>query len=143
MNQSSSVLADQLSGIWRTNYTYHSSDRNKDLVSVHYVRVYPKEHGVVIETIPGVNDSYMHARFSLEDNIATGSWQEGTSPEGDYKGVIYHGAAQLIISQDGKHMKGKWVGFGKNMEVKTGPWEFTFLGKDDSILRDVEAAHGQ
>jgi hypothetical protein len=41
---------------------------------------------------------------------------------------------QLIISKDHKRMKGKWVGFGKEMEVKTGPWEFIYLGEDESAI---------
>jgi hypothetical protein len=137
------VSVKQLSGIWRTSYTYHNSDRQKELESVHYVRLYPKDHAIVIETIPRANEAYMLAKFSLDGNIATGSWQQSTSPKGDYKGVLYHGAAQLIISEDGKHMKGKWVGFGKNMEVKTGPWEFTYLGEDATVLDELGVASGQ
>jgi hypothetical protein len=107
------------------------------------VRLYPKGDGFVIETVSKVNDSYMLARFSLDENVATGSWQQATSPKGDYQGVEYHGAGQLIVSDDGKRMVGKWVGFGKNMEVKTGPWEFTYLGNDPSVLDNLEIAPGQ
>lgn len=131
------------SGIWRSDYTYHSSDRNEDRVSIEYVKLYPRKNGFVFETIPKANESYELARFTLDDNIATGTWQEVTSPVGDYKGVAYHGAAQLLVSKDGKHMKGKWVGFGKNMDIKTGPWEFTYLGEDVSVLDELDRAVGQ
>lgn len=144
MKQTKDTINDiTLSGIWRSDYTYYSSDRKKDIVAVHYVRILPRKDGFVAETTQEANEAYMLARFSLDGNVATGTWQEGTSPKRDYKGVIYHGAGQLIVSDDGKHLKGKWVGFGKNMEVKTGPWEFTYLGKDVSVLKSVEKAAGQ
>lgn len=123
-----------LSGIWRSDYTYRSSSRNAELQNKHYVRLYPKGGELVIESVPGVNDSYLVARFWLDGNVATGSWQEVTSLNGEYKGAIYHGAAQLIIDIDRKRMSGKWVGFGKKMEVKTGPWEFVYLGEDEAVI---------
>jgi len=133
----------RLIGLWRSYYTYRSSDRGEDFESLHYVRLYPKGDSLIMETIPEANEAYMVARLTLDGNVATCSWQESTSPKGDYKGAMYHGAGQLIISEDGKSMKGKWVGFGKNMEVKTGPWEFTYLGDDMSVLDDLEIAPGQ
>ena len=96
-----------------------------------------------METIPAANEAYMIVRFSIDGNIATGSWQEFTSPKGDYKGAMYHGVGQLIIAEDRKAMKGRWVGFGKNMEVKTGPWEFTYIGESLSVLDQLEVAPGQ
>jgi hypothetical protein len=136
MSNASNSSNNTFSGIWLSTYTYHSSVRDANLESKHYVRAYPKKDLLIMETIPEVNDSYMLARFTLDGNIATGTWQEGTSPKGAYKGVIYHGAGQLIISDDGKSFKGKWVGFGKTMEVKTGDWEFTYLGEDVSVVKD-------
>lgn len=128
--------SNKYTGIWRSDYTYHNSDRNEDLLSQHYVRMYPKGNELIVESVPNVNESYMLARFSVDGTVLTGSWQEATDPKGDYKGTIYYGAAQLIISDDGKKFKGKWVGFGKNMEVKTGPWEFVYVGADESALKD-------
>jgi len=128
-------------GIWLSKYTYHSSVRDADLESQLYIRIFPKGDVLVMETIPETNDSYLHARFTLDGRVATGTWQESTSPDGDYKGATYHGAGQLILSEDGKSFKGKWVGFGKKMEVKTGPWELTYLGEDMSVIQN--RAHGQ
>jgi hypothetical protein len=130
------LMSNDFSGIWRSDYTYHSSDLNEDRLSQHYVRMYPKGNELIIESVPGLNDSYMLARFSIDSNVVTGSWQEVTDPKGSYKGIIYHGAGQLIISDDRKEMKGKWVGFGKNMEVKTGPWKFTYIAEDEDALKD-------
>lgn len=130
------ITSKDFSGIWRSDYTYHNSDLNEDRLSQHYVRMYPKGNELIVESVPGLNESYMLARFSIDGNVATGSWQEVTDPNGDYKGIIYHGAAQLIITDDQKKLKGKWVGFGKNMEVKTGPWAFSYIAEDEDALKD-------
>ena len=134
MENATNPSTNKFSGIWRSDYTYHSTDRDEDLLSQHYVRMFPKGNELIVESVPEVNESYMLARFSVDSNVATGSWQEVTDPQGDYKGTIYHGAAQLIISEDGKSLTGKWVGFGKNMEVKTGPWKFVYIGEDVSAI---------
>lgn len=128
--------SNDFSGIWRSDYTYHNSELDEDRLSQHYVRMYPKGNELIVESVPGLNESYMLARFSIDGNVATGSWQEVTDPKGDYKGIIYHGAAQLIISEDQRKLKGKWVGFGKEMEVKTGPWAFSYIGEDEDSLKD-------
>ena len=135
--ENASNTPNNFSGIWRSDYTYHSSDRDEDRLSQHYVRMYPKGNELIIESVPELNDSYTLARFSIDGNVATGSWQEVTDPKGDYQGTIYHGAAQLIVSDDNKSLEGKWVGFGKNMEVKTGPWKFVYIGESvDDIPQD-------
>lgn len=131
----------KISGVWLTTYKYHNSHRDVELESKHYVRAYTKDNLIIMETIPEYNDSYMLARFSQDDKILTGTWQEGTDPKGDYEGAIYHGAGQLIVSDDGKSIEGKWVGFGKKMDIKTGKWEFKYLGEDVSSI--VDHAQGQ
>jgi hypothetical protein len=130
-------ISNDFSGIWRSDYTYHNSDQDKDFLSQHYVRLYVKDNQLIAESVSDLNESYMLARFSVDGDIVTGSWQEVTDPQGNYQGTIYHGAAQLILSEDKKSLKGKWVGFGKNMEVKTGPWEFVYIGADESALADL------
>ncbi len=135
--ENASNTPSNFSGIWRSDYTYHNSERDEDRLSQHYVRMYPKGSELIIESVPELNDSYTLARFSIDGNVATGSWQEVTDPKGDYQGTIYHGAAQLIVAEDGKSLEGKWVGFGKNMEVKTGPWKFVYIGESvDDIDKD-------
>lgn len=140
MKVANNTSVNNLSGIWRSDYVYHSSGKDADLQSRHYVRLYPKGGELVVESISGANSSYLVARFWLDGDVATGSWQEVTSLEGEYNGAIYHGAAQLIIDAERTHMEGKWVGFGKKMEVKTGPWKFTYLGEDESVIEKDKQA---
>jgi len=123
-----------LSGIWKSEYVFHNSIRNTDATSTHYVRLHPQADELVAESLPGVNDSYVIARLRIDDNIATGTWQEVTSPSGDYKGTIYYGALQLNINPERTQMTGQWVGFDRKMQVKNGPWTFTYLGEDESVI---------
>ncbi|HYH75439.1 MAG TPA: hypothetical protein VD735_05770 [Candidatus Saccharimonadales bacterium] len=120
------------SGIWLSDYTFHSSSKNADMQSRHYVRILQKGETIVVESVPELNSSYLIARFSLNGNIATGSWEENTATDGDYKGAMYSGAAQMIIDPAARTMKGAWVGYGKRMEIKTGPWEIKYAGDDAS-----------
>ena len=132
--QNSNYPTRRFDGIWRSDYTYHSSDRDENLLAQNYVRIYPKGNEIIIESIPEVNDSYVLARLTVDGNVATGAWQKVSNPKGEYKGTIYHGAAQLVISDDEKTLEGMWVGFGRKMVVKDGPWKLTFLGEEPSVL---------
>jgi hypothetical protein len=118
-----------LSGIWRSHYGYHSHSRNADFEDEHLVRLHHRGHQLVIESLPEVNTSYVIIRLSLADNVATGSWEEHTDPSGYYKGAVYHGAVQLVLAANKRRLSGKWVGFGKDMKVNVGSWEFVYLGK--------------
>lgn len=121
-----------LSGVWRSTYRFSSDSRDSEIESEHYVNLLQKDALLIIESISGVNDSYVLARMTLDrlDNtIATGSWQEQTDKTGHYKGAVYHGALQVVIDYDKKAMKGQWVGFGRDMSVNSGPWEFEYVGE--------------
>lgn len=117
-------------GVWRSHYKYHSSGRKGEFENEHLVRIYQTGRFLIVETIPGVNASYVIIRLSLDDGIATGTWQEETNPDGYYKGAVYHGAIQLVVDKDNKTMAGKWVGFDKESNVNTGPWELTYIGPE-------------
>jgi hypothetical protein len=54
-------------------------------------------------------------------------WRERTGAEGFYRGASYHGALQLLAEPTGRRIAGKWVGFGKDHDVNTGPWSLEFL----------------
>ena len=121
----------EFSGIWRSHYRYPSSSRNADFVDEHLVRVHQYDKQLIIESIPEqTKKSYLMVHLTLQKGIATGTWQEETEPNGYYKGAVYYGAIQLIIDPDKKHMHGKWLGFGKEMEVEVGPWTFTYVSEE-------------
>lgn len=118
------------SGVWLSKYTYHSDSRNQDFEDSHYVRIYQRRGKLVIESLPDVNESYVIFNLNVADDIATGTWQETTDPQGYYKGAIYHGALQLIIDRKAKTLKGRWIGAGKDKTINDGPYELTYVGKE-------------
>jgi hypothetical protein len=120
------TLDHAFTGIWLSEYTYHSTTKDADINAKGYVRVFEKDTTLVIESVPGLMESYCLLRLTKDGDILTGSWQEHTSPHGDYKGAVYYGAIQMVLSDNGKAMSGQWVGFGKRMDIKTGPWKITF-----------------
>lgn len=124
------MTAQAFPGVWRSHYSYPSSSRQGEFEGEHYVRFHEKGNQLVVESIPNINKSYLVVRLSLDGNIATGSWQEETDPNGYYQGAIYYGAIQLVVSNDAKHMQGRWVGFSKDMEVNVGTWEFAYVGQE-------------
>lgn len=117
-----------LSGIWHSKYRYPSSSRHGMFEGEHFVRLRRSGKHWVFESLPNRSKSALAVRLTLEDRVAIGTWQERTSPEGYYKGAVYHGAIQMILDEDGRQLRGKWLGHGKDMEVNVGNWELTFVG---------------
>lgn len=124
------MQSQDFSGVWRSKYEYHSSSRKKTFQDEHIMRARQKGNTLVFESIPDKNASYLFIKLSVDGNIATGSWQEVTDKNGYYGGATYYGAIQMIISEDAKHMSGKWAGFDKSVKVNVGPWELTYQGED-------------
>ncbi len=117
----------ELSGIWRSRYTYFSTSRNAYFQGEHYVVLRPQGHTLLGQSLSHPMDSRLKLDLSVEGRVATGTWTEKTSPIGYYRGVTYHGSMQLLIDPMGRSMIGKWVGFGKNFEMKTGNWELIWV----------------
>lgn len=123
------------SGIWLSSYSFHNDARNFDGRSEHYVRIFKNGDDLVVESVPGLNAAYVILRLHVAGNLATGSWQEETAPEGYFKGAIYSGALQLLIADDKKSMKGKWVAFTSSGGVKSNDWELTYI--DEKLPEDT------
>lgn len=118
------------SGVWRSTYRVPSGPEGKVIENEHYVTMYHHGNQLVVESLPNPQGSYMMARFSLDGRIATGSYHSQNSPKSSVKGAIYYGAAQLILDADGKALRGKGVGFGKDMQVKMSDWELVHVDQD-------------
>ena len=71
----------------------------------------------------------MIARFSLDGRIATGTYHSQNTPKTAAKGAVYYGAAQMVLAPDSSALRGKGVGFGKDMEVKMSEWELVHIGQ--------------
>lgn len=114
------------SGVWLSRYEYFSSGRGDSFTGLHYVVILQHGDRLTVRSLPGSSDSPLTMDLTVDGNVVTGTWVEQTTNEGYYRGARYHGAIQMLVEPTGRRMTGKWVGFGKEMDVNTGPWELIF-----------------
>ncbi|MGV9215648.1 XRE family transcriptional regulator [Micromonospora sp. RB23] len=113
-------------GVWLSRYQYHSSGRSQSFAGQHFVVVLQHGDRLTVRSLPASAASSLSLDLTVDGGVVTGTWVEQTDPAGYYRGARYHGAIQLLAEPTGRRMAGKWVGFGKDMDVNTGPWELTF-----------------
>ncbi|MFE2017607.1 XRE family transcriptional regulator [Streptomyces sp. NPDC059499] len=129
------------SGVWLSRYEYFSSGRDAAFVGQHYVVVLQHGNRLTVRSLPGSSDSPLTMDLEVDGHVATGTWTEQTANESYYRGARYHGAIQLLVETTGRRMTGKWVGFGKEFDVNTGPWQLVF--QDASTNKATLAAYNK
>lgn len=120
------------SGVWLSTYRVPSGPEKKMIEIEHYAVVHHKGDHLVVESMPNKEGSYMMGRFTLDGRIATGSYHSQNAPKSAAKGAIYYGAAQLMLDEDGKALRGKGVGFGRDGEIKVSEWQVVRVGQDEA-----------
>lgn len=114
------------SGVWRSKYEYFSSGRDSSFVAMHYVVLLQHADRLTVRSLPNASTnphSPLTMDLTVDGSVITGTWTEQTATDGYYRGARYHGAIQMLVEPTGTRMVGKWVGFGKGMEINSGPWE--------------------
>ncbi len=129
------------SGVWLSRYEYYSSGRDETFTGMHHVVVLQHGDRLTVRSLPGSADSMLTMDLTVDGNVLTGTWVEQTAEGGYYRGARYHGAIQLLAEPTGRRLAGKWVGFGKEMDINTGPWELVF--RDASTNRATLARYDQ
>lgn len=114
----------QYSGIWRSTYEYYSSSRDETLSCSHHVLVLQQGDRL---TVRSLGSSALSMDLTVDGTVITGTWVEVTDSAGYYQGARYHGAIQLLAEPTGRRLVGKWLGFGRDMVVNSGPWRLEFL----------------
>ena len=116
-----------LSGIWLSDYEYRSSGRGETFHGRHYVMLLQRGGRLMVRSLPA-SKSRLSMDLSVNGQVATGTWAEQTQADGYYRGAVYTGAIQLLEREDGRHLTGAWVGFGKEPEeINTGAWSLTLV----------------
>ena len=89
------------------------------------------QHGAraQVRSVPASKSKVM-MDLTVNGQVVTGTWTEQTSPDGYYQGSVYHGAIQLLLDPTGRRMTGKWVGFGRDFDLNTGPWTLELVSSD-------------
>src|SRR5688572_25629323 len=102
-----------LQGLWASRYSYHGGL----LVGEHEVRLEPAgKTSYNGRSLPDESGSELtfHLEYDTVDRILTGTWMEKTSPEGQYKGAVFHGTVQFVMDDSLEHADGKWLGFNRS-----------------------------
>lgn len=132
------TAAANYAGVWLSRYEYFSSGRDSSFTALHYVVLLQHGQRLTGRSLEGASsnpDSPLSLDLTIDRNVVTGTWVEQTAADGYYAGARYHGAVQLLVEPTGRRMAGKWVGFGKDFDVNTGPWELVF--HDASTSQDT------
>ncbi|WP_344216434.1 helix-turn-helix transcriptional regulator [Kribbella sancticallisti] len=124
---SAQAVGGNLAGLWLSRYSYYSSGRDEELHGEHTVRLRQAGGRIFGNNDASERESRLTLDLSLSAAIATGTWTERTSPAGYYRGAVYHGTIQLVVSPQGRSMAGRWLGFNKEFEVNTGEWRLEWL----------------
>jgi transcriptional regulator with XRE-family HTH domain len=114
------------SGVWLSRYEYPSSSRAGVYVGQHHVLVLQHGDRLTVKALPD-NGSDLSMDLSVDGAVVTGTWVEVTAVDGYYRGARYHGTIQMVVDPTGRRMAGMWAGFGRDMEINTGPWTLEFL----------------
>lgn len=126
---------ETFSGVWLSRYEFFSSSRGDSYEGKHYVVIVQHGNRLTVQSLPGASsnpDSPLTLDLTVDRNVVTGTWVEQTAADGYYNGARYHGAIQLLVEPTGRRMAGKWVGFGKDFDVNTGPWELRLVDRSTS-----------
>lgn len=126
---------ETFSGVWLSRYEFFSSSRGDSYEGKHYVVIVQHGNRLTAQSLPGASsnpDSPLTLDLTVDRNVVTGTWVEQTAADGYYNGARYHGAIQLLVEPTGRRMAGKWVGFGKDFDVNTGPWELRLVDRSTS-----------
>lgn len=118
--------ASNYSGVWLSRYEYYSSSRGTMNADLCHVLLLQRGSALSMRSLPGSTASLVTMDLTVESNVITGSWRERTDPRGPYRGAVYYGAIQMLAEPTGRRLAGKWCGFGRDMDINTGPWELLF-----------------
>src|ERR1700733_10829054 len=91
-------------GIWHFRYWFiNTKHNNVEQMCEYKARIVRHDNGYVIHSILDTGElpgSHMEARFTVDGNVVTGTYMEDTSPSGEWEGMTYKGAFQLLLSED-------------------------------------------
>src|SRR5579862_6799703 len=112
------MAKQDFSGIWHSVYHYKHPDLPGLSDSEHDVKILRKSDSIIVESLPNKENSYLIMKLRLDGNLATGTWEEHTSPTGAHKREIYVGAAQFVLSDDGNVFDGMLLSVDRRNFVK-------------------------
>ncbi|MUL41582.1 DNA-binding protein [Streptomonospora sp. PA3] len=126
--------------MWHSRYLYYSNKREAEFAGEHYIVLRQTGTSLRGQSLPHTTGSRLELDLTIDGAVVGGHWSERTSPSGYYRGALYQGTLQMLISPMRSDMAGKWVGFGKNFRINTGEWEIVWVDHASSA-RKVREYH--
>jgi hypothetical protein len=133
----------EFSGIWYCGYSYPSNQHKGEDISEYYAVIHQRGSKLVLQSLPNQEGSTLTLKMTVDGDLASGYWEEGTSPTGEFGGAIYSGVVQLLISKDNKRMTGKWVGIGQDngkRGIYNGEWTMHRAGAKEAAAATDQAS---
>jgi hypothetical protein len=127
------------SGIWRNTYWFPSNTHEGEDTSEYIVNVHQHGDKLTVVSLPNAIEAHMTVNLTVDGKLATGTWIENTSPDGEFEAMTYSGALQLLVGDDGKHMDGQWVGVGRE-KLADGSYEPRIYNGRWQLLRIKDMA---
>jgi hypothetical protein len=132
------MAENDFSGVWQSVYHYTSGRRGPgEYQSTHQMMAQRRGSQLVFQSLPNKEGSFVLIRLTLDGRLASGGWEETTSPTGPFKGTRFYGPAQFMIDEDGKAFRGMWLGAGRSMQVKAGKWEIVHQAQAPAHLEEA------
>src|SRR5579883_1323627 len=126
------MVDDDLQGTWQCQYWFQNTKHdNREEVSQYTVAIRRHDNGYAFRSVPNggeTSGSQLEGQLGVDGSVVTGTWTENTAPSGEWNGMTYTGALQLLRSADNQRLSGKWVATiynNGNPTSATGRWEFT------------------
>lgn len=132
------MAKQDFSGIWHSAYHFTSSRRPGNFDSEYDLTITKNGDKLTLESVPNDEKSHMFVSLRLNGSHATGTWQETTSPDGFYEGMVYEGAAQFAVDLEAGTLVGKWVTYGSDGKVGAGDWEVTRLPEATKLEEHIK-----
>ena len=116
------VNARYFKGIWESTYQYESHGKLNTTTQLMVLQRFGSF--TFGKSIFGNVHRHQIWGKIRDEFYLTGTW------ENILPGVRYYGAFQYYLFPDGKLMKGTWVGFGSEHQIKYGHWTWKLLSSD-------------
>lgn len=127
------VTRYDFSGVWRSEYldakNEKQSAKHSQTNREQYVTMRLMGNQLTVESLPSSNHGYILARFTIDNRVATGSYQSQNTKQ------LSYGAAQLVLSEDGRSFRGMMVGFDDEMVVRAGGWQISYVAQQLSAAK--------
>lgn len=106
--------AFNFSGTWLKTQWHPNPGDDEEVTTVHRMVAHQIGDKLALESCEPADKSHATINLVVDGNIATGTWTDIGAPDGEYDGIVYTGAVQLLIDDAGAVMDGKWVGAGRH-----------------------------